>query len=122
MPDAQSFDTVFQELRAIFQQHEPGLAVKDDTQGSYYLETRHVLKNKQPLLFGGVQIKKNYVSYHLIPVYTHPDLLEGMSEHLRKRMQGKSCFNFTRLDPQSVQELSQLTARGFERYESEGLI
>jgi hypothetical protein len=40
-----------------------------------------------------VQIKKNYVIYHLMPVYLNPGLLEGMSPGLRKRMQGKSCFN-----------------------------
>ena len=44
--------------------------------------------------FGGVQIKKNYVSYHLMPVYAFPDLLDGLSPELKKRMQGKSLLQF----------------------------
>ena len=31
----------------------------------------------------------------LMPVYVNPSLLETMSSALRKRMQGKACFNFT---------------------------
>jgi len=49
-------------------------------------------------------------------VYIFPDLLAGISDRLRKRMQGKSCFNFTTLDDATIAELSQLTATGFERF------
>jgi len=72
--------------------------------------------------FGAVRIGKNYVSYHLMPIYAFPDLLEGLSPGLKKHMQGKSCFNFTRTDEQLLQELATLTARGYERYKSEGWI
>ena len=72
--------------------------------------------------FGAVRIGKNYVSYHLMPIYAFPDLLEGLSPELKKRMQGKSCFNFTKTDENLFQELDELTARGYERFKSEGLI
>ena len=48
--------------------------------------------------FGAVRLGKAYVSYYLMPVYGDPRLLADMSPELRKRMQGKSCFNFTRVD------------------------
>ena len=72
--------------------------------------------------FGAARIGKNYVSYHLMPVYACPDLMEGMSPALKKRMQGKSCFNFTHVDDLLFQELAELTKRGYERFKSDGLI
>lgn len=92
----------------------------DDTE--YYLNTAHIMKNKKPLFFGAVQIRKNYVSYHLMPVYVFPELLEGMSPGLKKRMQGKSCFNFTAVDSELFEELKALTIAGFNAYKKEGYV
>ena len=49
-----------------------------------------------------------------MPVYGDPRLLADMSPELRKRMQGKSCFNFTRVDEGLFTELTDLTRRGYE--------
>jgi hypothetical protein len=68
------------------------------------------------------EIGKRYVSFHLFPVYMYPDLLGGMSDKLKRRMQGKSCFNFTEVDPELREELEGLTKRGYERLRSEGVI
>ena len=65
---------------------------------------------------------KQHVSYHLMPVYLWPELLTEVSDELRIRMQGKSCFNFKKLEPEVFDELSALTQRGFERYRAEGYI
>lgn len=72
------------------------------------------------LAFGGVIMGKRYVSYHLMCVYMQSDLLEAMSPELRKRMQGKSCFNFTRVDEGLFDELSAITAKGRELYAAQG--
>jgi hypothetical protein len=45
-----------------------------------------------------------------------PDLLKNISPELRRRMQGKSCFNFTRVDEPLLRELADLTDRGIIRY------
>ena len=81
-----------------------------DKPGEYQLASPS-LKDRagRPLFVAAVQIKKNYVSYHLIPVYTSPVLLKDVSPGLRKRMQGKSCFNFTAIDAAQAKELSSLT-------------
>jgi hypothetical protein len=63
-----------------------------------------------------VEIKKNYVSFHLIPVYASAALRDGLSPSLKKRMQGKSCFNFTAIDPEHVEELTAVTRKGFEGF------
>jgi hypothetical protein len=61
-----------------------------------------------------------YVSYHLMPVYGCPEMLEGLSEPLRARMQGKACFNFKTVEPDLVEELTRLTEQGFQRFRDAG--
>jgi hypothetical protein len=63
------------------------------------------------MFFAGVKQQKRYVSYYLMPVYTEPDLAAAVSPDLRRRMQGKSCFNFTKVDEGLFDELADLTAR-----------
>ncbi|MEL6789807.1 MAG: hypothetical protein AAFO78_04445 [Pseudomonadota bacterium] len=101
-----SFDDTFTALRALFKPHENALILKHDTDTNYYLEETKTAK--KPQMFGAVQIKKNYVSVHLMPVYCEPSLLESTSDTLRKRMQGKSCFNFKTRDEIPEKELSTL--------------
>ena len=58
-----------------------------------------------------VQTGKTYVAYHLMGVYGNPKLLQACSPALKARMQGKSCFNFTKIDEPLFRELADLTAR-----------
>lgn len=117
-----NLDAVYQELKAILQPYAEQLDVKVDTDSELYIDTQHIQKNKKPLFFSAVQIKKNYVSVYLMPVYFDPGLLDGISTKLKKRMQGKSCFNFSEIDQALFEELAQLTAAGFARYEEQGFI
>jgi hypothetical protein len=78
--------------------------------------------NGREVWFGAARVGKRYVSYHLMPVYACPDLLDRISPELRKRMQGKSCFNFTHVDEKLIKELEELTERGYERFKKEGFI
>ncbi|HAL15861.1 MAG TPA: hypothetical protein DCP32_03635 [Anaerolineaceae bacterium] len=109
-------------LRAILEPYEAHLVRTAASDSGYSLDTRHILPNKQPLFFGSVQLRKNYVSFYLMPVYVFPDLLNDISDSLRKRMQGKSCFNFRQTDPALFEELAVLTRAGFERYRSAGYV
>jgi hypothetical protein len=81
----------------------------------------NALTHGKDMWFGAVRIGKRYVSYHLMPVYVFPDMLREMSPELRKRMQGKSCFNFTHVDEQMFEELDKLTKLGYERFKQAGL-
>lgn len=119
MPD---FAEVFARLRAIMDPYAGSLEPTVDGDDQLSLTTAHVMKNGTPLWFGGVQIKTRYVSYHLMPVYVNPALLDDVSPELKKRMQGKSCFNFTTADSALLEELATLTQRGFEDYRSKGYV
>lgn len=116
MLNRDNFPAIFERLKTILQALTPPLVVQTDTPDNYYLDAPQSASYPKGLFFGAVQIRKNYVSYHLMPVYTCTDMLEGISEQLRKRMQGKACFNFTTPDETLFTELAQLTAEGFERY------
>ena len=69
---------------------------------------------KQPLPFAGLASQKNYMSVYLMSVYAEPAIADGMSPQLRRRMQGKSCFNFTRIDEPLFEELARITRESFE--------
>jgi hypothetical protein len=121
MKEKSDFETVFAALKPVLQAYASHLVVKADEPGNYYLETLP-RRNGKALFFGAVQIKKNYVSYHLMAVYIFPDLLNTISPALRKRMQGKSCFNFTKVDTALIEELVTLTRSSFEYCQGENFI
>jgi hypothetical protein len=45
-----------------------------------------------------------------------------MSPELRKRMQGKACFNFKAVDKSLFEELAALTREGYERFKALGYL
>lgn len=112
----------FQRLREILTPFEGDLVKVHDQPESYYLDAPHRMPSGKPLFFGSVRVGKQYVSFHLMPVYVWPELLDDVSDSLRKRMQGKSCFNFRRPEPELLRELEALTRTGFERYRSAGYL
>ena len=122
MPDEAQATTMFNRLADVFAPFRSTLIAKADEPGNLYLETPHSTAHPSGLFFGAVKTGKRYVSFHLMPVYVHPNLLEGISPGLRKRMQGKSCFNFTRQDDVLLGELESLTASGFARFQDDGTI
>jgi hypothetical protein len=118
---ASDFGPVFTGLRELMSRHGQALVVKVDKPDNYYVNSPKPY-NKKDLFFGAVQAKKNYVSYHLFPVYMFPELLKGLSPELKKRMQGKACFNFTSVDEELFQELAALTSKGFEEFRRRELV
>jgi hypothetical protein len=112
--------TVFDRLKTILAPYEPKMDVAQDTDNMYVLNTRHLLKKNYPLMFGGVRLGKNYVSYHLMSVYASPDVT--MSPDLKKRMQGKACFNFKEVDEKLFRELEKMTKAGAKRFNNEKFV
>ena len=51
-----------------------------------------------------------------MPAYAFPELTEGASSALRARRQGKSCFNFAKVDEALIGELADITGRSIEHY------
>jgi len=118
MPKDSNFDSTFTQLKEIFAPYENKLIVVADTRDNYSLDVNYVMKNKRRLYFGGVKRGKAYVSFYLMPVYAFQGLTEKISPDLKKRMQGKSCFNFTAPDEKLFNELRKLTKAGFTQFTS----
>lgn len=116
MSNKNDFEKVFAKLKAIFKPYMKKMDVAQEGPTCLLLNTRYIMKNKQPLCFGGVRTGKAYVSFHLMSVYACPDLLQSMSPELKKRMQGKSCFNFKEVDEKLFKELAQLTKAGAAKF------
>lgn len=119
MPD---LAPVFAELREIMAPYAARLVATRADDQELYVDTPHLMKNNKPLFFGAVQIKKAYVSFHLMPLYVKPELLEPVSPALKARMQGKSCFNFSAVNPALFEELGALTRAGYASYQEQGFV
>ena len=116
MTDAKDarFEAVYERLRSILEPYAPKMYVSADSDIWYGLDLAPESERVPATWFGAVRLGKSYVSYYLMPVYVDPRLLDDVSPELKKRMQGKSCFNFTRVDEPLMAELTSLTARGYE--------
>jgi hypothetical protein len=114
-PTNRAFEFVFERLKGILEPYGRQMHVVADTSDSYSVDMAPEAQRDPTTWFGGVRLGRAYVSYYLMPVYVEPSLLEGVSPALRKRMQGKSCFNFTKVDDELFGELQELTRKGYGR-------
>lgn len=116
------FIPVFCDLRKILTPYANLLVLEKDTDDEFYLNTRFVMKNRKPMYFGSVKTLKNYVIFHLMPIYVFPELLAGISPSLKRRMQGKLCFNFKSLNDTLFSEIAVLTESEYSTYKKTGYL
>lgn len=115
------FSLIFQELRDLYVPFAPQAVVTADTPDHYWLGTHEVrARDGYRTAFGGVKIGKSYVSAHLMPLYVHTDMLQIPGPALRRRMQGKSCFNFRVADPILFAELGRVIGQSAARFAEDG--
>ena len=109
------FDAVHERLKAILRAHADGLVITRDGPAGMALEVPG-LEGKPWGYVGGTRVGKRYVSLYLMPVYASPELAASISPELRRRKQGKACFNFTKVDEPLLAELDVLMGRGITGY------
>ena len=107
---------VFARLREILALYRGPLTVSSDEPANFELAVPPTAGDKRGMFVAAVRDGKAYASFHLMPVYAFPDLRDSLSPELRRRMQGKSCFNFGRIDEGLFAELEALTATGLARF------
>ena len=108
---AEPLEPIFHALREAMLRCCSGMTVATDEPGSLIVKTSWNEPGKtEPAWFGAVQLKKNFVSYHLMPLYALPELAERVPRGLEARKQGKSCFNFKKDEPELFGQLEQFTA------------
>lgn len=116
------FKLAFEGLKNILLPYSEELDLVIDEVDNFYINTNFVMKNKKPMYFGSAKINRNYVSFHLIPVYVFLELIEKISPELRRRMQGKSCFNFKNVNEALFAELTELNKNGYSKYKEAGYV
>ena len=83
-----------------------------DDARKYYLVTNS--RSWRPMFFGAVVMFKRDASHHLMPLSACPELARTVCSGLKKRMQGKSRFNFRAPDEVLFAGLGELTRAGIE--------
>ncbi len=121
------FDEVFATLKQVFRRHLDRLNVQADSATEYTLVGRKPSPFPQhkghPMFFSSVRLGKAYVSFHLLPLYMNQPLSGTISPALRKRMQGKACFNFKTVpDAGLIAELERLTHAGFKSFDEKNWV
>jgi len=118
-------------LRELLETHQAGFSVNHNTPTRFGLDApvgpatikAWGGKAKAPRMPDAwVEMKKNYVSYHLMGIYVNAHLEAKLSESLRARKQGKSCFNFKQVDEALFQELANVTAASLVALKKGGFI
>ncbi len=118
---ADDFPGVFDTLKTVLGKYAKRLSIKTDTPAEYTLVTKSPSPFPQhkghPMEFASIRTGKAYVSFHLMPLYMHAPLSNTISPELKKRMQGKTCFNFkTEPDKELLAELHRLTGAGLKSW------
>jgi len=115
-------EELYQELRAVLSAHASVLDVVTDEPGYYYLNTNVKDGKGKPHFFGMVKKGPKKVALHLMPLYCDASLAASISPPLKKRMQGKTCFNFTKAQPDLMNELGALTDKCIASYRADGKV
>jgi len=113
-PATKNFLPVFAALCELLSPWEDRMKMKTDKSG-YWMHSLEPTFRDRPMFFAGIRMGKNYVSFHLMPVYCCPEL-NRMSPALKKRMQGKACFNFREVDEACFKELGALVKSGYRLF------
>jgi hypothetical protein len=122
-----SFDEVFATLKQVCRRHLDRLTVQADSTTEYTLVGRKPSPFPQhkghPMFFASIRLGKAYVSFHLLPLYMNQSLSGTISPALKKRMQGKACFNFKTIpDADLIAELERLTHAGFKSFDDKNWV
>ena len=107
---------VFPRLCAVLRPFAADYDIQTDTPNNFTLVAKGAMHRKGPVWFASIQCKKNYVTFHLMPLYMNAAMQKRIPPALKKRMQGKACFNFTEIDEglfRELRELVQIAAVGY---------
>jgi hypothetical protein len=124
-----NLNEIFLEIRKILEKHSEGFTVTEkyvdskaeDNKPSFHLygnkEVSLYNKKPQKTYIGGVIQQKNYVSFYLLPVYSHPELRKKIDSDLKKYLKGKSCFNISKADENLLENIEKSLDMGIKKYQ-----
>lgn len=111
---------LFASLRDLLLPYSASLQIVHDEEHHFYANCQQLDAKGKAQFFGAVKVSGRKHAFHFMPIYNFPELLADISPELKKRMQGKSCFNFEKAEPALLDELKRLVERGAARYIAAG--
>ncbi|MHA2362689.1 MAG: hypothetical protein ACXAC7_01930 [Candidatus Hodarchaeales archaeon] len=124
----ENLDLIFRKIKSILENHSSNLKATEEIKDSkakiskpgYHLygskDVSLFGKKPQPTYIAGVIKQKNYVSFYLSPIYSHPELIQNVNPFLKKFLKGKSCFNINKTTPQLYDEIDNILTIGIQKY------
>ena len=127
---ATELEMIFARLRGILRQHGAGLGDRsasgrftlESAPGPATLQASGGKVRRPTIPVAWVEARKSYVSFHLMGLYGNRKLESEVSRELRARMQGKTCFNFKRIDEDLFTELDRVTGQAIAAFRQAGFI
>ena len=108
----------FEALKAVLVAQSEGMEVSQDGPRGYSLQTAGPIelagRHFPNLFFAAVKEGKNDTALHFFPIYSHPKRFADLPAALRKKLTGKSCFHFKTADPELLEAVAEMLARGRE--------
>ncbi len=122
-----NLDNIKEQLKAALAAHQPVLKPVIATPERYEVTgTIEALQGKKKvdgIYFASVVPKPKDVRFYFFPLYTHRDqLIDGLSEDLKKALKGKTCFHIKSLNDERIAEINQLVTSGVKLYQRDGLL
>ena len=102
------------ELRALLLPYEDALEAAQ----IYGIDVLHRPGARAHDWFAGVRPGKGTAKLMLLPIKTHPELIDDISPALRKRLSGDALFTLKPGDESLLPELGRLVAAAFDTYVS----
>ena len=87
----------------------------------YYGKEAEVAGRKFPeLMLAALLVQKGYVALHFFPLYIEQALQKKLAPELLQSLNGKSCFNLKKNDPELMEQIKQAFETGVDFYRSNG--
>ena len=112
------FELAFQGLRKIETLRQEAAGGEGWPDG-YMSESKSIRYLGKPLMFAGLTTK-SYVCVSPFSGVHISRLANGISPELKKRMQGKTCWNFKKAEQPLFAELGRFVEASFQRFEELG--
>lgn len=114
-------EKIFKKLKTELSKFKKGLEIRKNSVSEYHLygkKTAQVGKSQvDGVYFAAAVLRKDSVSFHFFPLYTHKKEVGKLPNYLEGCLSGKSCFKIKTDDPKLFKDVSRILKKGRQIYE-----
>lgn len=124
---SKSLTEIRQTLIDLLKDHLGQLKITADNEAKFEvtgtIEAMQGKKKVDGFYFATVLSKPKDVRFYFFPAYTHrDDLIDTLSDEMKKCLKGKSCFHLKSLSTELETEFKDLIAKAIVLYQKDGLV